>query len=231
MENLSGIKTIAFDTDGTLVDFEKVMRLSLNCAIEELTCHRPKASSTLNVDSMIDIRNDVATEASFLNSSFEEIRLESFRRIVALTGEPDESLALRLFHLYMKHRYEDIEVYEDVIPVLTQLKETYRLGLHSNGNSYPDLRGLSGLFDVTVFSEECGIEKPNPAFYQLVIERANCPAEKLLNVGDSLHNDVRGATISGIPSIWLNRNGKTAPTGIKIDHQISTLFELPGLLG
>ena len=130
----------------------------------------------------------------------------------------------------MKHRYEDIEVYEDVIPVLEIVKGRYTLGLHSNGNSYPELCGLEGYFNFTVFPEECGFEKPDPEFYRVVLERVGCAPEELLNVGDSLHNDVTAAASAGIRGIWLNRRGEMKPPDIDVEFEIHSLSDLPKLI-
>ena len=54
---------------------------------------------------------------------------------------------------------------------------------------------------------------------------------ELLHVGDSLNNDVAGANEAGAQSAWLNREGLANDTGIRADHEISTLAELPGTLG
>jgi HAD superfamily hydrolase (TIGR01549 family) len=230
MIRISGIKAIAFDTDGSLVDFIKVMRHSLECSLGELEKHHSGASTKMNVDRMIEIRDAVAELSGGNIVNFRAVRLESFRQILAIVGRPDESLAYHLCNLYMKHRYEDIEVYDDVIPVLETLKGLYILGIHSNGNSYPELCGLEGYFDFTVFSEECGIEKPDPGFYRVVLEQAGCAPDELLNVGDSLHNDVTAAASAGIRSIWLNRRGETKPADIDVDFEIRSLWDLPKLL-
>ncbi|UCC17723.1 MAG: HAD family hydrolase [Dehalococcoidales bacterium] len=226
----SGIRAIAFDTDGTLVDFIKVMRHSLEFSLREMEKHHSGASTRMNVNRMIEIRDAVAELSGSNVVDFKAVRLESFRQILAIVGRPEESLAYRLYSLYMKHRYEDIEVYEDIIPVLDLLKGRYVLGLHSNGNSYPELCGLDGYFDFTVFSEECGIEKPDPGFYRIVLERAGCSSEELLNISDSLHNDVAAAASVGIRSIWLNRSGEERPQDIDVEFEIQSLSELPKLL-
>ncbi|MBN2077161.1 MAG: HAD family hydrolase [Dehalococcoidales bacterium] len=228
--SITGIKAIAFDTDGTLVDFIKVIRHSLACSLTELEKHHSGASTKMNIDRMIEIRDAVAELSDRNVVDFRAVRLESFRQILAVVGRPDESLAHHLYNLYMKHRYEYIEVYEDVIPVLEALKGKYVLGLHTNGNSYPELYGLEGYFDFTVFSEECGYEKPDPGFYRVLLERAGCTPGELLNVGDSLHNDVTAAASEGICSIWLNRAGELTPPDIDAEFEIRSLSELPNLI-
>jgi HAD superfamily hydrolase (TIGR01509 family) len=227
---IKGIKAIAFDTDGTMVDFVKVMRHSLEYSLRELEKHHCGASTRMTIDRMIEIRDAVAELSGGNIVDFRAVRLESFRQILTIVGRPDESLAHHLFTLYIKHRYEDIEVYEDVIPVLEALKGKYVLGLHTNGNSYPELCGLEGYFDFTVFSEECGYEKPDPGFYRVVLERAGCTPGELLNVGDSLHNDVTAAASEGICSIWLNRAGELTPPDINVEFEIRSLSELPNLI-
>ncbi len=231
MDRIDGIKAISFDTDGTLVDFIKVMRHSLECSLRELERHHSGASTRMDIDRMIEIRNSVAEMWGNSVVDFRAVRLESFRQILAIVGRPDESLAYHLYDLYMKRRYEDIEVYDDVISVLDVLKGRFALGLHSNGNSYPELCGLEGYFDFTVFSEECGVEKPDPTFYRVVLDRAGCSPDELLNIGDSLHNDIEAAASAGIKSIWLNRNSEARPPDIGVDYEIRSLSELPGLIG
>jgi len=48
-------------------------------------------------------------------------------------------LAKYLNEIYLKHRFEDIELYDDVLPTLNALKKKYSLIIISNGNSYPEI--------------------------------------------------------------------------------------------
>jgi len=41
-----------------------------------------------------------------------------------------------------------------VLPTLSLLKDTYRLGLVTNGNTYPERCGLPGLFAFTIFAQD-----------------------------------------------------------------------------
>ena len=230
MAEITGIKAIAFDTDGTLVDFERVMRHSLGVTLRELEKHRTGVSLKMDIETMIKIRDSIADECEGKITSHEDIRLESFRRILSTVRISDESLAVQLYRLYMKHRYEDIEIFDDVLPVLQVLKGRYKLGLHSNGNSYPELCGLAGYFDFTVFSQDCMVKKPEPAFYRIVLEKAGCSSGELLNVGDSLHNDVVGAAESGIRGVWLNRKRLVSPLETPVEHEIYSLREILELL-
>ena len=146
---------------------------------------------------------------------------------VGYTG-PD--LSTRLNEVYLEHRYNDIEPYEDVVPMLDALAPCFKLGLLSNGNNYPEYFGLAGRFDFAVYAQDIGIEKPDPRAFQIAVERAGCSLDQLLHVGDSLETDVEGAQSVGVRAVWLNRNGAFNDTGIEPDYQIATLTDLPALL-
>jgi len=132
------IKSVCFDLDGTLYDFEKVMRHALSIALAELTKKYPECNEHLSVDKMIQIREDTAKELKGKVINLEEVRLESFKRSLGYCGIKDNQFADYLNRLYLKHRFEDLELFDDVIPTLDALKDRYILGIISNGNSYPE---------------------------------------------------------------------------------------------
>jgi len=231
-KDISHITTISFDGDNTLWDFEKVMRHSLRCALDELRRLIPdRATAELTIDKMIEIRNDVAEELRGKTSNLEEIRLNAFKRTVAHIGCEDDKLATRLNILYLKHRFEDIELFPDVFPALDILSPHFMIGLLSNGNSYPEKCGLRDRFRFILFSQDHGLEKPDGRFFDLAVKTAGCSHNQLLHVGDSLGNDVAGANGAGILSVWLNREMEINKTEVIPDFEVSSLNELPELLG
>ena len=230
MKKISGIKTISFDGDQTLWDFQKVMRHSLQHTLRELEKVEPRAATILDIDRMIEIRNRVADELKGQVINLEAVRLEAFRQTLIEIGRPDDTLASQLNRVYLKHRFEDIELYPDVLPALRKLKETYTLGLFSNGNTYPERCGLEGIFQFVVFSQDYGVEKPDPKLFQIAIEQAGCLKQQLLHVGDSLHSDILGATNAGIKCAWLNRDLIENDTEIKVEYEIHSLTELFDIL-
>ncbi len=225
------IVAISFDGDGTLWDFEAVMRHSLHHALVELHRLAPHVSSSLSIETMIAIRNQVADELRGRVTSFEAIRLEAFRRTLEHVGDPNDALAAHLNEVYLKHRFEDIELFPDVLPTLDALRDRFTLGLLSNGNSYPERCGLGGRFRFVVFSQDHGFEKPDPRLLEVAVRRAGCAMHQLLHVGDSLRNDVAGARGAGVWSVWLNREGRPNDTGIAPDLEISSLLDLADICG
>lgn len=224
------IKAITFDGDGTLWDFEKVMQHSLQKVMEELTRLDPVAVNSLTIEKMIQIRNEVAERLKGQVTNLEDIRLEAFRQTLIDIDRPNDKLAVHLNQVYLKHRFEDIELYEDVIPTLNALKNKYDLGLLSNGNSYPERCGLEGIFQFVIFSQDYGFEKPDVRIFQIALDKAGCSREELLHVGDSFENDIMGARNAGIQSVWLNRHEKRNLTDSNADHEVLSLSELLNFL-
>ncbi len=211
----------------TLWDFEKVMRHSLSVTLAELRHHIPRrAFAGLTVDRMIEIRNSVAVELKGKVINLEEVRLHSFKRTLESIGCAGDALAIDLNALYLKHRFEDIELYPDVIPVLDTLRSDFTIGLLSNGNGYPERCGLPDRFNFVVFSQDVGVEKPHPGMFLAACQHAGCDPSELMHIGDSLESDVAGANGVGAVSVWLNRDNVENETAIVPDYEIRSLFEL-----
>ena len=221
------ITAISFDGDATLWDFQKVMRHSLAITLDELRRRNPVGTAAdLTVDKMIEIRNSAAAELKGITVNLEEIRFHAFRRTVEYVGNADDSLASDLNALYFKHRFEDIELYRDVIPTLDALQPKFTVGLLSNGNGYPERCGLAGRFSFVVFSQDVGVEKPDPEIFSAASKQAGCAPTELMHVGDSLESDVAGANAAGAVSVWLNRHGVRNDTGITPDFEVQTLSDI-----
>lgn len=226
------ISAISFDGDMTLWDFQKVMRHALKKTLAELRRLVPtQDAAQLTVENMIAIRNQVEDDEQGRTWNMEELRLLAFERTLESLGRPDRDLAARLNNLYLKHRFEDIELYPDVIPALDLLAPHFKLGLLSNGNSDPGRCGLEGRFAFVVFSQDVRVRKPDRRIFEIAAREAGCPLDELLHVGDSYENDVLGAHGAGAKTVWMNREGMESNAGIRADAEISSLTDLPGILG
>ena len=224
------ITTVSFDADGTLWDFEGVMRHALGCALEELRRLVPSAPDSLSIETLIAIRDQVAEEQKDRGLTHEAIRLEAFKRTLQFIKSPDDDLAVHLHALYLKHRFEDILLFDDVLPTLDALQGHYMMGVLSNGNTYPERCGLGDCFQFVVFAQDHGIQKPDPRLFDIAIGHARCTKRQLLHVGDSFQNDIIGAKRTGVRSVWLNRQGTNNEAEHQPDFEISSLTELIGVL-
>ena len=66
-----------------------------------------------------------------------------------------------------------------------------------------DALGLLDLVDFVATSEEAGAEKPAPAFFDLVADKAGCARDGILFAGDNLQRDVLGSSAAGMRSVWI----------------------------
>jgi len=225
------IKAVYFDGDQTLWDFEVLIRRSLAATLTQLQTLRPgMRTQDLDVESLVADREAVAKELRGTETNLERIRLAAFTRTLSRLGLQDDDLAARLNAYYLQHRFDNVELFPEVVDALAVLSRSYVLGLFSNGNGYPERSGLGGTFAAVVFSQDHGVDKPNPRLFDIAAAEVGWEPDEIVMVGDSLPNDVRGAQNAGWRAIWLNREGRDRPDGYTPDAEISSLAELPNAL-
>ena len=230
-QDLDKITTISFDGDGTLWDFRSSMESALTLTLQQLRIIvANEATKRLTVQKMIEIRDSVARKLGEGVVSHEEIRYTAFLRTLEYVGAPSQPVAKQLYQLYMDARFSGTRLYPDVPVGLKDLKSRYRIGMISNGNSYPERCGLPDTFDFTVFAHECGFRKPDHHIFEFALSRSGCQLQEVLHVGDSLKDDVFGANNSGLRSVWLNREHLINETNIIPDLEIRDMHGLNAVL-
>ncbi len=230
MDRVPGIKAVTFDLDGTLWDYEKVMRSSLASALAELGRRDPTAASRLDVERMIDICDKVTQEMASATVDLGLVRLEAFKRTLVDVDRPDHALAEHINEVYFRHRFANVEFYGDVLPVLEALRRRYHIGALSNGNSYPERVGLGHAFHFAVMAQDHGVAKPDRRIFDIAAREAGCSPGQMLHVGDSPTDDVQGAVDAGVHAVWINRIGAERPTSIDGVAEIANLNQLFAIL-
>lgn len=131
------------------------------------------------------------------------------------------------------------DLYPDAVPCLSELKAMgIRVGIAGNQPAAIEeaLASLGVPADIVASSEKWGVEKPSQAFFDKIIEATQGMAPReIAYVGDRLDNDVIPAVRAGMAGVFLRRGPwaviqSSAQTELKIEHAISSLGELPGLL-
>ena len=133
------------------------------------------------------------------------------------------------------------EVVEGVFEVLKSIRKgRYKIAIIANGDSVGARNiiascGLEDYFDAIVISEEVGIEKPAREIFEVALEEIKVKAENAMMVGNRIDADIVGANRIGMRSVWFKWNDRYKETigseEEKPDFTISSLFELPGILG
>ena len=90
--------------------------------------------------------------------------------------------------------------------------------------------GLEAFFPIRLYSSETVVRKPNPAFFELALERLGARADEAMMIGDLPKIDIRGAERAGLHPVWkrssVNGN-KSVAAHVPTVH---TLAEIPELV-
>lgn len=124
-------------------------------------------------------------------------------------------------------------VYPDAWPALQAWRDRgIALGIVSNFDSrlYAVLEGL-GLrtaFHSISISTEVGAAKPDPRIFARALAKHACPPDRAWHIGDSLSEDIAGATQAGLRAIWVDRDGLGARAACTL-HASDRVASLAGV--
>ena len=160
----------------------------------------------------------------------EEIWVEFTERIVqGMGGEAPASheVAVELTSRWQRH--ENFELYDDVRPVLRQLRDDgVKLGLVSN--SARDVQEFARhhalAVDAGISSFHHGKTKPHASIFRAVLELLDVAPHDAVMVGDTVADDIDGARAVGMHAILVDRLGAYPD----FEPRLEDLRALPGLL-
>jgi putative hydrolase of the HAD superfamily len=223
------IRAICFDLDNTLWDVWPVIVRAEQRMYDFLAQRYPRVVATMTLEMMRTARAQTAAAYPQKAHDFTFLRMQTLRDHAREFGYA-EAMAEEAFDAFIQARNE-VDLYEDVLPGLEQLRRRYRLFTASNGNADLTRIGLAHFFERTVAARHVGALKPDPAIFHKVIEGTDLQAADVVYVGDDPHLDVAGARGAGMHAIWIDRQGVEWPAEIAPPaHTIRSLTELAQLL-
>ena len=151
--------------------------------------------------------------------------------------------ALDVFNITDRHLRNDLidaylhlKCYPEVPDTLATLKESGRkIAILSNGSpamleAVVKSSRLENLVQTILSVEMVGVFKPDPAVYQLAVDRLGVDAAEIVFMSANAWDAV-GATAFGLRVAWINRFAQRAESlPFQPDTEIKTLDELPDLL-
>lgn len=214
---------VSFDLDETLWEFMPMMDGALQVTVERLEEREPRASG-ITTDELHRVRSEVGEQ---MEGSYEELRMESFRRVLAERGVDDPSLPRWMVDTWMAARVDTVVLHDDVEPELDRLEQRgYLLGAITNGNFPLDQLELARRMAFIVHAERAGGPKPEAAPFALAVELSGGLPSRWVHVGDSVESDVLGAQAFGLRAVWVNRRGFELPEGVTPDAELPSLAGL-----
>ena len=110
----------------------------------------------------------------------------------------------------------------------------YRLHMCSNGFHEVQYRklcscGLHNHFDTIVLSEDAGVNKPSPLFFDYAIQKTGAQKETTLMIGDNFQTDILGAKRFGLDTAYFNRF-PDYPAVEPVTYEVTLLCQLMEIL-
>lgn len=223
------VRAICFDLDNTLWDVWPVIMRAEQRMYDFLAQRYPRVVASMTLEMMRTAREQTAAAHPQMRHDFTFLRKQTLREHAREFGYA-EAMVEEAFDAFIQARNE-VDLYDDVLPALEQLRGRYRLFTASNGNADLAKIGLAHFFERTVAARHVGALKPDPAIFHKVIEGTDLQAPEVVYVGDDPHLDVEGARGAGMQAIWIDRQGVQWPAEIAPPaHTIRSLADLLRLL-
>jgi HAD superfamily hydrolase (TIGR01549 family) len=209
------VRAVLFDLDDTLFDHRGCARTALEAV--------HAAHTSLSVQPFAEIERAHAAALEELHRevlagrvALDDARRERFRRLLAAAGgDATWAEADRAARAYREGYVAARRAIDGALALLPMVKTRARVAVVSNNlldEQQEKLHacGLAPFVDALVVSEEAGVSKPDPAIFQLALDRIGSSAREAVMIGDSWSADILGARAAGIPAIWFNPAGDAA---------------------
>lgn len=223
-------KTLLFDVDDTLLDFQKAERSALRMLFEEkgmsLTSEIEAQYKKINKSLWTAFEEGEINRDEVVNTRFSILFKEYGEEVDGILFENN----------YRSYLEEGNQLMEGALQFINQIQSEYDLYIVTNGISKTQdkrLRnaGLHALFQDIFVSEDTGYQKPMKEYFDYVFERIpNFVLEEGLIIGDSLSADMKGGYVAGIDTCWFNPERKLNDSGIIPTYEVHNFEELYALL-
>jgi putative hydrolase of the HAD superfamily len=215
-------KDLFIDFDDTLYDTHGNAVIALKETFEAFRLERYFSDPQVFYDAYWTANIDLWSHYSKGDITRDYLIVERFRRPLMASeifrAEANSSLFILNYSLKLSDVFLDFcsnkpGVVEGAHELMDYLKgRGYRMHMCSNGFhevQYKKLAacGLKDYFDTIILSEDAGVNKPSPLYFDYALKMAGAERETTLMIGDNLQTDIQGALNAGIDGLLFNRWG------------------------
>ena len=144
----------------------------------------------------------------------EEIQVEKvFKKLFEVKGvDADDTLVAETCRYFRDTSTYHLRLYEWSLPILQKLKENgkkvYLLSNAQRSFTYHEMEKLDIVkyFDKIYISSDYGVKKPNPKFFQILMEKVGVDAKESLFLGNDQTCDILGAQSVGMDTWYVHTN-------------------------
>lgn len=227
-------KYILFDIDNTLYDFtaaeDRSIRETFRAFGIPVTEENVQTYSRINLSFWKRLERKEITKAQLWGGRFVE-----FGNTVGFPIDTSLADAINTYYLEALARCAIlISGAEELCQTL--IARGYKLYAVTNGNasvqhSRLEERNFKQYFCKLFISEEMGVSKPSPEYFDRVVEAVgSADRSEYLVIGDSLTSDITGGKNSGIDTCWYNPRGEENDKGPIPTYTVKSYGEITDLL-
>ncbi len=222
-------KTILFDVDGVLLDFDKTEQYALY-----QTFHNHNIEFNQELYNLYEsINKPLWSKFELGEISKEDVVYTRFVELFKRLNIDKDGIAFE--HEYQDQLAQGFFLIDYVVEVLEQLKDHYDLYIVTNGvckTQYNRLNGtnISQYFKKIFVSEEIGYQKPMKEYFDYVFDHIDhFNKDETIIIGDTIASDILGGINAGIDTVWFNKKNLPIPR-LSITYIINDLRQLVDIL-
>ena len=230
------VRAVLLDLDDTVFDHRHSSRSALQAVY-----HRHAAAAGMPFEQFARehgrILEEFHQEVLFGRIGLDDARVERFRRLLEVAGVAAAIGVARAAAAMYREEYQAARrAVGGAAALLEAVRRRARVGIVSN-NLLAEQREklifceLAPHVDELIVSEETGTVKPDPAIFQVALDRLGATAAEAVMVGDSWAADVVGARRAGIRAIWFNPEGQPRPEPAEDVVELRALEPVHEVLG
>jgi putative hydrolase of the HAD superfamily len=200
---------LTLDLDDTLWPIWPVIERAEQTLHAWLSLHSPAAAQRWPIPAMRELRAVVlARHPELAHDPSAQCRRSL--EIALAEASDDPALVDAAYEVFYAARNR-VELYPDVPDALARLSSRWPLAALTNGNADIARIGLESHFIFSLSARDHGTAKPSPCIFHAACARLDVDPARVLHVGDDPEADVRGAQAAGLPTAWINRDGRPWP--------------------
>ncbi len=192
------------DADNTIFDYDRCEREALSEVLQSIA---PRVPLDQGLAAYRKINTDYWRRFELASITAEDLKHGRFADLLHALGVPGDPRAVSESYLGALSRKAYFLPHAE--RVVRQLAVRIPLCLVTNGLSMVQrgrlaASGLDGCFRAVLISEELGVAKPDPRFFEAAVSALALPVRELLCVGDNPVSDIAGARDCGIDTCWVS---------------------------
>lgn len=227
---LTDKKSVFFDLDHTLWDFEKNSAIAFQAIIEKYNIgvshqHFNQHYSPINAKYWKLYRDGDITQ--------QELRYGRLKDTFSILNfDINDELLHAVSEEYIRLLPENNHLFDGAIEILEYLKPKYSLHIITNGPDVVQERKMKNAniehyFDTITNSELAGCKKPHAGIFEYALKAADAERSSSVMIGDCIEADVQGALSCGLDAIFFNEHKHETHPSI---NQVYHLLDIKNIL-